>query len=298
MDREPLTYESLETRVSRMLEDTVVRARTLSGGKMGDVVRIEFAGREPVVAKSSSPDAQLTLEADMLRHLREKGPVPVPQVIAATDDLLILEEIPGEHLQPAAEPHLGILLASLHDVTSDAYGFGAPTLNGRIVLQSPWMSSWIDFYRQHRLQFSMDLAAEFQPLPDGIATDLHRIIHQIDRLLREPAQPSLLHGDLWTANVLSMGDRVTGLIDPSTCYGDPEIELAYVDAWKSFGKGFWDAYTVSRPIDDEFYRVRRHVYALYPLLMHVYYFGERFLPQLGQTIDAIAPRMTHQWSMP
>lgn len=298
MDLQSHAHESLETRVSRILGDTVVRARTLTGGKMGEVVRMEFDGREPVVVKSASPDARLSLEADMLHHLRGTETVPVPEVIHGSDDLLILEEVPGEHLKPAAEPHLGGLLASLHGVTADAYGFGAPTLNGRIVLDSPWTSSWVEFYRQHRLKFAMDLATDHQPLPEEVVTDLNRIMDQMRNLLREPDQPSLLHGDLWTANVLSMGDRVTGLIDPSACYGDPEIELAYVDAWRSFGKGFWEAYSLSRPIDEGFYRVRRHVYALYPLLMHVYYFGDRFLDQLDETIEAIAPYMSTQRAVP
>ena len=92
-------------------------------------------------------------------------------------------------------------------------------------------------------------------------------------------------------NVLSLGDRVTAFLDPSACYGDPELELAYVDAWQSFGQAFWDAYTAVRPIDAGFQRVRRHVYALYPLLMHVYYFGDRFLPKLSETLAAIRLHM-------
>ena len=287
----PPHEESLETRVGRILGDTVVRSRTLTGGKMGDVVRIDLERRGAVVAKATDPTARLTLEAGMLRHLRERGPIPVPEVVYAEDDLLVLEYIDGEHLRPEAEPHCGTLLAALHDVTGDAHGFGAETLNGRIVLSSPWSDSWVAFFREHRLQLAMTLVDRYAPLPPDLRWRLDRIVSGVDRLLREPDRPSLLHGDLWAANVLSRGDRVTAFLDPSACYGDPEIELAYVDAWGSFGSGFWDAYTADRPLEDGFHQVRKHVYALYPLLMHVYYFGERFLPKLDATVGKIEPHV-------
>lgn len=291
MDHAPSPHESLETRVGRIIGDTVTRSRTLSGGMIGDVVRIAFASHAPVVAKSTSPDARLTLEANMLRHLRDTGTIPVPKVLHASDDLLLLEYMPGVHLQPAAEAHCGELLAELHNVTGDAHGFDRSTLNGRIVLSSPWTESWIEFYGEHRLRFALELADEHQQLPDEIRYAIQCILERLPRLIREPERPSLLHGDLWAANVLSDGDRVTAFLDPSACYGDPEIELAYVAAWDSFGKGFWDTYTSLRPLDDGFHRVRRHVYALYPVLMHVYYFGDRFLPKLRGTIAAIQPHM-------
>ncbi len=291
MDNQLATYESLETRVGRILGDTVVRSRTLTGGKMGDVVRIELAEMGPVVAKSSAPEARLTLEANMLRHLRGASGIPVPHVFHATDDLLVLEHMDGEHLQPVAEAHCGELLALLHGVHGDAFGFSEQTLNGRIVLNSPWSDSWVAFYGEHRLRFALELADELGQIPPEMRAELIAVLDALPRLLREPERPSLLHGDIWAANVLSKGDRVTAFLDPSACYGDPEIELAYVDAWHSFGAGFWDAYTAIRPIDDGFHRVRRHVYALYPLLMHVYYFGDRFLPRLAGAIAAIKPHL-------
>lgn len=283
------TDESLETRVSRILGDTVVRARTLSGGMISDVVRIELSNHAPVVAKYATPDSRLTLEARMLDHLKDTRTIPVPDVHHAEDDLLVLQALPGEHMGPAAEAHCATLLALLHGVTADACGFGGPTLNGRVELNSPWASSWIEFFRDHRLRFSMELAIAHGQLPDEFRHDLELVSERTDHLLREPEQPSLMHGDLWAANVLAIGDQVTGFIDPSACYGDPELELAYVATFGSFGPAFWDAYADILPIDPGFDQVRRHVYALYPLLMHVYYFGKRFLSNLSETLTSLRP---------
>jgi fructosamine-3-kinase len=287
----PAISETLETRVSRLVGEDVVRSRTLTGGLMGDVVRMEFDRRDPVVVKSADHNAWLTLEAEMMRHLRATGVIPVPEVLHAEDDLLILEFVDGVHLQPSAEPHCGALLAALHGITGEMHGFGGSTLNGRVVLDSPWRSSWVAFFAEHRLRFSLNLVEAHHPLPIELRRDLDAVLDKLDRLLREPDRPSLMHGDLWAANVLSVDDRVTAFLDPSACYGDPELELAYVDAWQSFGTGFWDTYTAIRPIDDGFRQVRRHVYALYPLLMHVYYFGDRFLLRLTETTAAITRQL-------
>lgn len=281
--------ESLEDRISEILGAPLARSRKLSGGMIGDVVQIDFDNHPSIVAKVGEPDSRLTLESNMLDHLRATETIPVPAILHAEDDLLLLELVSGSHIGPAAEADCSALLACLHGVTSEACGFGDQTLNGDVVLDSPWTSSWIEFFREHRLRFSLELAISRCKLSATMRSDLEHILDRCEHLLREPERPSLMHGDLWPGNVLAVGERVTGFIDPSTCYGDAELELAYIDAFESFGSTFWNTYTDARPIDPDFYRIRRHVYALYPLLMHIYYFGERFLPNVHATVATIKP---------
>ncbi len=268
-----------------------MRARTLAGGMICDVVRIELERHMPVVAKHATPAADLSLEANMLRHLGDVSDIPVPAVLYYSDDLLVLEAMPGDHFGPAAAPHCAALVAKLHAVTNASYGFGGSTLNGRVTLESPWADRWIPFFREHRLAFAMRLAVGHDQLPKQYHADLYRIIDNLCDLLIEPRQPALLHGDLWNANVLAEGSRVTAFLDPSACYGDPELEIAYVDAFGAFGPEFMQRYQELRPLTPEFWELRRHVYALYPLLMHVYYFGDRFLPHLDRTIAQVRSHM-------
>jgi fructosamine-3-kinase len=284
-------HESLETRVARILGDTVVRGRTQAGGKICDVVRIEFRHHPPVVAKHATPAADLSLEANMLRHLRDVSDLPVPEVLHHDDDLLVLAAMPGEHVGTEASRHCAELVAGLHGITNASFGFGGLTLNGRVMLESPWSDRWIPFFREHRLRFAMRRAVDHEQLPEQYHDDLERIFDGLDDLLVEPSQPALLHGDLWNANVLAEGSRVTAFLDPSACYGDPELEIAYVDAFGAFGPVFLQRYQELRPLPMEFWLLRRHVYALYPLLMHVYYFGERFLPHLERTITTVRRQM-------
>ena len=69
------------------------------------------------------------------------------------------------------------------------------------------------------------------------ARRIERLAERIDDYLIEPAFPSLLHGDLWTGNVLVRGGRIAGFVDPAIYCGSPEIELAFATLFGTFGAG-------------------------------------------------------------
>lgn len=279
------SVNDIASAVARALGVRVNSCEKISGGMIGDVHRLELDDARVVVTKDlSGPEARLDIEARMLRHSRSAGVIPVPEVLFSSPSLLIQEFMPGSHMSSVADVHAGELLAHLHSVRGDRFGFGGPTLNGSFVLPSPWCDRWIPFFRDHRLGYAADAA-----LANGTLSTHHRARIQLlqDRLedvLVEPAFPSLLHGDVWSANVLANGPRITAFLDPSVCYGDPELELAYAATFGEFGPPLFDAYESIRPIAAGFWAKRRHVYAVYPAIMHVYYFGNRFVPLLESTL--------------
>ncbi len=277
--------DPFDVAVAQALNRDVVASRPLAGGMIGDARRVELDDGTTAVAKfSDAPESRFDLESGMLRHLRDAGVVPVPEVYAAAQHVLVMEFMPGRHMGPSAEPRAGALLAGLHDVTGDRIGFATDTLNGSLVLPNPPDERWILFFRDHRLRFAAEAATANGSLPAALRQRVETLATRLEDVLVEPAKPSLLHGDVWTANVLAEGDRITAFLDPSICYGHPELELAYAATFGAFGPPLFDAYETHRPIAREFWTVRRHVYALYPALMHVYYFGDRFLPLLDSTL--------------
>lgn len=278
--------DPFDATVMRVLGRQVTDSRPLAGGMTSDVRRIELDDGTVAVAKFSvAPDARLDLEAVMLRHLRDTGAVPVPEVYAANQHVLVMELMPGHHLGPSAEPHAGIFLAALHGVPGEYVGFETDTLNGGLVVPTPPSERWIPFFRDHRLLFAADAAAANGSLPASFRQRIETLASRLDDLLEEPALPTLLHGDVWAANVLAEGSHVTAFLDPALCYGHPELELAYAATFGGFGPPLFDSYEAHRPIAREFWTLRRHVYALYPALLHVYSFGDRFLPLLDSTLS-------------
>ncbi len=107
---------------------------------------------------------------------------------------------------------------------------------------------------------------------------------RIGDYLIEPAHPSLLHGDLWTGNVLVRQGRIAGLVDPAISCGHPEIELAFTTLFGTFGRSFFAAYESVLPLEPGFHEVRSDLYNLYPRLVHVRLFGAGYLGGIEQTL--------------
>lgn len=107
-------------------------------------------------------------------------------------------------------------------------------------------------------------------------------------ICQSPPFPSLLHGDLWTGNVLVRDGRVAGLVDPPICRGHREIELAFATLFGTFGSDFFDAYASTLPLAPGFHEERRDIYNLYPRLVHVRLFGSGYLAGIDATLRRCA----------
>ncbi|WP_306057861.1 fructosamine kinase family protein [Natronococcus wangiae] len=270
--------------IARALGSDVTGATELEGGRIGSVYRVDRADGPAVVAKVG--ETPLEVEAFMLRTLAAESELPVPDVLRVDSDLLVIEHVDGttDH-GPAVARNAADHLALLHENDADAFGFERDTLTGPVRQPNPWTDSWIDFYREQRLEHVANLALEGGS--PSVAERLDALASDLESLIDEPAAPALIHGDVWTTNVLSRGGEVTAFLDPATYYGHPEIELAYIDWTGAFGEPFFDRYRDRRGIDAGFFERRRYVYRLYPLLVHAHLFGGRYVADLEATLGRL-----------
>lgn len=279
----------LAQRISSILNCSPARIRPLHGGMIGQVFCVELENGRTVVVKSANAGGTLDVEGYMLRYLREHSALPVPRVLHSEPALLIMTLAEGSsHFSEAAEQHAADLLAALHAITAPAFGLERDTLIGPLRQPNPWTPSWTAFFRDHRLRYMARLAADAGRLPPAVLPRIEQLAAQLDSLLEEPDQPSLIHGDIWATNVLAVEDRVTAFLDPAIYYAHAEMELAYITLFNTFGSAFFERYHALRPIEPGFFEVRRDIYNLYPLLVHVRLFGggyvsavDRILRRLG-----------------
>jgi fructosamine-3-kinase len=116
---------------------------------------------------------------------------------------------------------------------------------------------------------------------------VEKLCGQLDRWITAPDAPRLIHGDMWTGNVLVKGGRIAAFVDPALYYADPEIELAFATLFGTFGDSFFRRYGELRPIRPGFFEARRGLYNLYPLLVHVRLFGGSYLQDVAKNISEL-----------
>jgi fructosamine-3-kinase len=267
-----------------------VNLSPLLGGCIGQVYRAEMPGNAPLAVKvSNPPDPRLRLEGWMLGYLRQHTLLPLPEVMHSDDHLLLMTFLEGEsRFEAAAQAHAAELVAGLHSLRADHFGLERDTLLGGLYQPNPPTPDWIPFFRDQRLLYMAGEAHQGGLLPARLYGRLKTFAGHLERFLEEPEHPSLIHGDLWTTNLLATGGRITGFLDPAIYYAHPEIELAFTTLFGTFDAPFFERYHALRPIEPGFFEVRRDIYNLYPLLAHVRLFGagyvgavERILSRLG-----------------
>lgn len=276
---------ALQQRIYKIVQRDLRQLRPLAGGKISQVLRVDFASGAPLVAKVGDGSHDLRIEAYMLRYLRQHSALPIPELLHDEPNLLLMEYIAGdEPLEDASLRHLGQLLATCHQAPGSVYGLERDTLIGPLHQPNPPTASWVEFFRDQRLLYMTGLARESGELPAALEERLLRFAESLGDYLIEPAYPALIHGDMWRTNIIVRAGRIAGIIDPALYYAHNEMELAYMALFDGVGQEFFRAYDEILPIDREFWEARRHIYNLYPLLVHLIIFGQKYIQPLENSL--------------
>ncbi len=262
------------------------RATPLIGGCIAEVYRLDFEDRPPLVAKVAAQGG-LAVEGFMLDYLAEKSALPVPATRHVSEELLLMDYVEhGPGHGAAAEVDAAERLAALHGITAREFGFERDTVIGALPQPNPWTENWCDFFREQRLLVMGLIARESGRLPAETHRHLERFCLQLENFIDQPPAPGLVHGDVWSGNVLFAEDRIAAFIDPALYYADPEVEIAYIELLSTFGAAFHRRYRELRPLRPGYDEGRRDVYNLFPLLVHTEICG----PPYAQMVQDILSR--------
>jgi fructosamine-3-kinase len=285
---------ALKARLEAALGSAVVEARSLpvGFGLTGLDITLADGRRLAVKARTGAghDKPSLELETFMLGELARLSELPVPRVHHAEPDLLVMDFIDndGGGITRSVERHAGELIAALHAVPRARFAYRRDTLIGPLTQPNPESDRWVPFFRDHRLLFMARQVHAEGALPASMLGRIEKLAMRIEDYLIEPAFPSLLHGDLWTGNVLVRQGRVAGFVDPAIYCGSPEVELAFATLFGTFGESFFEVYEETMPLEPGFHELRSDLYNLYPRLVHVRLFGAGYLAGIEATLARLA----------
>ncbi len=223
----------------------------LTGGMFAQTFRATLADGTRVVAKTAptATERLLTYEHDLLRTEAQvyrlgadRPALLLPRLLltdfsrtAVPSDVVVTSHLDGVPLttldvdgrQPPAVrdrvlPQLGALMARLHAVAGDRFGYPNPGAG----LQA---GTWPEAFARMTGALLEDAARWGTELP---AARVREALHRHRAALAEVRRPALVHTDLWAGNLFVDPRTValTGVIDPERAvWGDPLLELAGAD---------------------------------------------------------------------
>lgn len=266
----------------------VLRADRLPGGDTCCVWRLLCEGGRTVVLKTraGAPPGFFEAEAAGLALLAERGGVRVPEVVAegeaARQSFLVLAYIPGAASAASlCAERFAEALAGLHAPAPGASGRVADNFIGPLPQDNAGADSWLAFFAARRMEPLRARIWDAGLGDSALDRGLSAALRALEKALPRVVTPALLHGDLWSGNVLAQAGGPV-FIDPAVYFGHHEVDLAMIDLFGGFPAGFMALYQARRPLEAG-HRQRRKLYQLYPLLVHLLRFGSTYRP----AIDAI-----------
>jgi fructosamine-3-kinase len=267
---------------------------SVGGGCINQAIKIETEiGKYFLKWNNQSHKKVFSIEADGLKRLSATETIAVPEVLGFSETqegvpaFILLTWMKNETGTQINQRLLGEKLALLHkNNVADQYGLSYDNFLGSSLQINTPDVDWVRFYQEKRLLPQLITAQKNGFLPLGRQQKFEKFISNLDQYLQgRTYTPSLLHGDLWSGNVIAGNQGEPVLIDPAIYYGDREAEIAYTELFGGFSREFYNSYQEVWPLEPG-YEVRRDVYNLYHLFNHLNIFGSGYATQ----VDAILNR--------
>lgn len=273
--------------IANRLSQDVLNISPLQGGDINDTFLIQTPDRQYVLKRNKKTrfPQMFEKEAKGLNKLSLNGVIS-PQVIKIfehdEDQFLILAHIQSEGPQHQFWKNFGQALSNLHLNSQEYFGLEYPNYIGSLVQLNDNKISWETFFVENRIQPLVQKAFDRQLLSkkhlgwfDGFSTAFPNLVPN--------EKPALIHGDLWSGNLMCGIDQTPVFIDPAIYYGHREMDIAMTKMFGGFDRAFLDAYNEIFPMEKGWEK-RMSIHNLYPNLVHLNLFGTSYLRGIESVI--------------
>lgn len=257
----------------------------LNGGDINQVLKVELSNQNLVIKLNNSKDLPQLFEKEKKGlELLSQSNFIIPKAhlygTYKSYDFLIMDYIEtGRNLNWGV---FGEKLAQLHQKERKHFGLDHDNYIGSLMQVNKQCNDWIEFYTNHRL-----LALTAKARDQGFFEKNHclwveKLCQKLDELI-PTCNPSLIHGDLWSGNLLNDKSGQPVLIDPAVYYGHPEMDWAMLSLFGNYPEKAMISYQNIKPLEKGF-EERVDIHQLYPLLVHLILFGSGYISGILRTL--------------
>ncbi len=263
----------------------IVAAHIATGGDINESFILSTSESKFFLKINQGPRGSdiLASEAQGLSILA-KHHVSVPEIIISQTGnnipYLLLEYIDADDVHD--DYKLAESLNSLHENKSEYFGLDEDNYIGSLVQSNRRSTDMHSFLINSRFLPQIELAKKNGFL---IGVDSDKFFKRIENVVPS-VEPSLIHGDLWSGNLLS-SDGLPVFIDPSVSYCHPEFDLGMMSLFGGFSSSFFNAYEEMNPSAKGF-RNRADIFQLYYLLVHLNIFGSSYERRVRNILEKYA----------
>ncbi|MCF6223714.1 MAG: fructosamine kinase family protein [Flavobacteriaceae bacterium] len=273
--------------VEEKLTEKIKTISSISGGDINDVYKIKTE-QNTYVLKVNRNDifpqmfVKEKLGLEILSNTGIKSP-KVIQCFSANDyQFLLLEFIKEGSITNLFWRNFASNLVTLHRTNRNYFGLNHNNYIGSLKQNNLKKTSWESFFIDCRIAPLIKLAFGSNLLNKSHLKYFEKLYLRLNELL--PIEnSSLVHGDLWSGNLMKGKDQVPIFIDPAVYYGHREMDIAMTRMFGGFDCSFINYYNDLFPLEKN-WEDRIEIHNLYPNLVHLNLFGKSYLNGIESVI--------------
>ncbi len=211
--------------------------------------------------------------------------IKIPKIYKYDKKHIEMEKINQSFPSKQQQELFAVGLARLHNIKQKQYGFYNDNYIGLNVQKNILSEDWGEFFYNYRLLYQVNIIKDLEVRQHFLITLENLKNRLIDFLNETTSYASLVHGDLWSGNVLYTNTDIY-LIDPAIYYGDSEVDIAMTEMFGGFKNEFYSSYKKEKPLTKN-YEDKKIIYNLYHFLNHYNIFGLSYLSTCLSYLDSI-----------
>ena len=278
--------ENAKQIIKQELNSNIKKISQMGGGSINSVFLVELEKSKIVLKINDSLKFPEMFENEKkgLLKLNASG-VRTPAIVfeTARDKLafLALDYIPNGNLRNWEL--FGERLAVLHMNKNEVFGLDYDNYIGSLKQTNKNEDNWKDFYSNQRILHLSKFALDKELLSKTDLKKIEILCLKLDTYIPF-TEPSLIHGDLWSGNLIFDEQGKPVFIDPAIYYGHPEMDWAMLSLFGSYPEVAMKSYSNIIPLENNYFE-REKIYQLYPLLVHLILFGRSYYRNISEILN-------------